>query len=200
MIEFAQSHVDLMGSLIYTEAQLSRKWQRELARRYSKDTQENLRDFNQVKDLLPDGHPRKTGETATLVNNFIADRFDLMDRLDADLAKNTLLIAALAYELAAIQLPRLQVRITGQDYIAPTEAVSDPETLEVTTPFDAGQREVIAVPALVDSVDEGGEAIEIDNPLLLEIQAKIDQFEILMFEASTEVKDLVEERAIDQTV
>ena len=52
MIVFPESHVDLTGSITFTRQQLIKRWDQELARKWSEPVQTNLRDFMQIKASL----------------------------------------------------------------------------------------------------------------------------------------------------
>ena len=53
-MEFATTHVDQFSNITFTQAQIMKRWNRELLRKWSKIVQDNLRDLKQVIDSIPE--------------------------------------------------------------------------------------------------------------------------------------------------
>lgn len=195
MIEFAESKIDMMGNVTRTPAQVMRQWDRELARKWPKVVQMNLRDFIEIKDEPGADQLPQYAENVAMLESFIQDKQTCYIRRVQDVARNQLLIDTIAYERALVDVQRLSVKIEGQEYIAPTEEVTDPETGEVTTPYSPGQREVIAIPPTIEQVNEEQQTVEVDNPAYVEAVAARDAAQAIVDNVSQEVLELVGIRA-----
>jgi hypothetical protein len=118
MITFAESHVDLMGNITFSNAQLTRRWDQELGKKWRPEVQDNLRDFNQLKASLdPETFPAYAYNDG-LLTAFIADKQTCYSRMMVDLDKNQLLIATLAHEAAVSRKAELELLINGREAVA----------------------------------------------------------------------------------
>ena len=118
MIVFTESHVDLMGSITFTRQQLIKRWDQELARKWSEPVQTNLRDFMQIKASLDPLTFPNYAENEALLTAFIADKQTCYLRRIADEAKSDLLVDTLAYEAAVQRKAELELLIDGREAVA----------------------------------------------------------------------------------
>lgn len=191
MIEFAESHVDLMGRVTFTQAQLMRRWDRELLRKWRQEVQDNLRDFMQIKASLdPDTFPN-FAENEALLSAFIADKNLVYTRRVADEAKNQLLIQTIAYEQALRRKVDLEVLLNGRAATSAIPEERDPETQEVIQPFVPALEAVEPLPA---TVELDGQAV--DNPEYLSVAGELQQVDDLIANATQEVAELAASRTI----
>jgi len=191
MIEFAESHVDLMGRVTFTQAQLMRRWDRELLRKWRQEVQDNLRDFMQIKASLdPDTFPN-FAENEALLSTFIADKNLVYTRRVADEAKNQLLIQTIAYEQAIRRKAELEVLISGRPATSAIPEERDPDTQEVIQPFVPALEAVEPLPA---TVELDGQAV--DNPEYLSVAGELQQVDDLIANSPQEVAELAASRTI----
>ena len=179
MITFAESHVDLMGNITFTNQQLQRRWDQELLKKWRIEVQDNLRDFMQIKAGLDPLTFPNYAENDALLTAFITDKQTCYTRRVADEAKNALLIATLAHEAAVSRKAELELLINGR------EAVSEvlDELGEVVTPA------VEAVEPLAATIE--GE----ENPAYVQAVADLAAADAVIDGASVEVLALVADRA-----
>lgn len=154
-IVFPDSHVDLMSSVPMVSAQVAQRWDRELLRKWSQKTQDNLRDFMQIKNALdPETFPNYA-ENEVLLAAFIADKSLCYERRVADEAKAEQLGEALAYEAAVREVARLTLMISGREAVEEVPEELDPETGEVLVPWSPAVEslEPLSETILVDDVE-----------------------------------------------
>jgi hypothetical protein len=178
-VVFPDSHVDLMGNVTFTRAQLINRWDRELARKWSQPVQDNLRDFMMVKDSLDPAY----------LQEFTADKQICYTRRMADEAKNELLIQVIAYENAVRRKAELELRLFGREAEPEIPEERDPETGVVTQPFVPALEAVEPLPA---TVELDGQAV--DNPEYLSVAGELQQVDDLIANASQAVQDLANSR------
>lgn len=99
-ITFAESHVDLMSNVTFTSQQLANRWEWELEKKWNRVTQDNLRDFMQIKDIVDSGTLPSYAENLAMLGEFITDKQTCYSRRIADEARNALLKAVIAHESA----------------------------------------------------------------------------------------------------
>ncbi|MDO9475735.1 MAG: hypothetical protein Q7L07_03410 [Pseudohongiella sp.] len=178
MITFAESHVDLMGSITFSNAQLTRRWDQELGKKWRPEVQDNLRDFNQLKASLdPETFPSYAYNDA-LLTEFITDKQTCYTRMMVDLGKNQLLIATLAHEAAVNRKAELELLINGRAAVA-----------EVLDEFDQ-----VVTPA-VEAVEPLAATIEgDDNPAYAQAVADLAAADAVIAGASAELIALATSR------
>jgi len=190
MITFADSHVDLMGSITFTPVQLMQRWDRELLKKWRQRTQDDLRDFRDLKaDLDPETLPNYA-ENDALLTAFIADKQLIYSRRVADVSKNQLLIDTLAHEAALRRKAEIELLINGRDEVIEVPEQTDPETGEVTQEYVAP---VPGIDPLPQTIEVEGETV--DNPDYLAATAELAEVQDTIDSASQDVLDLVALRA-----
>lgn len=189
MIIFASSHVDLQDNIVFTSAQLTRRWDQELGKKWRSEVQDNLRDFMQMKPALdPETFPGYVGNDAMLTE-FIADKQACYECMMQDMARNQLLIDTLAHEAALRRKAELQLIINGRDEVIEVPEQIDPETGEVT------QEYVVPVPGqdpLAQTIEAEGKTV--DNPAYLAAAAELSDVQSTIDSAVQDVLDLVAAR------
>ncbi|HBX36212.1 MAG TPA: hypothetical protein DEG76_02435, partial [Pseudohongiella sp.] len=136
-IVIADSHVDLMGSVTFSQKQLIRRWDQELGKKWGQEVQDNLRDFMQIKASLdPETFPNYA-QNESLLAEFIADKQVCYSRRIADEAKNALLISVIEYEQAVRRKAELELLINGREAVAEVPEERDPDTQEITQEYVA---------------------------------------------------------------
>ncbi|HDZ10023.1 hypothetical protein [Pseudohongiella sp.] len=196
MITFADSHVDLMGSVTFTPQELQRRWDRELQKKWRKEVQDNLRDFMQIKPSLdPETFPQYA-QNDVLLSDFISDKQTCYQRRLADEVKNELLITTIAYEHAVRRKAELELMIDGRDAVAEVPEETDPETGEVTQTYVPPVTAVEPLATTIESVDESGDPVTITNPALTQALADLADAQAVIDDASGEVLTLAAERAL----
>lgn len=179
MIEFADSHVDLMGSVTFSSAQLTRRWDQELGKKWRPEVQNNLRDFKQMKpELDPETFPNYAANDAML-SEFSTDKQTCYGRMMVDMGRNQLLIATLKYEAAVRRKAELELLINGREAVA-----------EVLNEFDEVVTPAVEVIEPLPATLEGE-----DNPAYIEAIAELSTIETTINSASAEVLALAELRA-----
>lgn len=203
-MEFAATHVDILKNVTFTRPQLGRRWARELRRKYSIQVQDDLRDFSEeLADLDSETFPGYE-QTAQLLAQFKQDKKELYKRRLADEVKNELLIAAIAYETAAAELPRIELSISGRQAVEEIQEEIDPLTLEVLQEAVAGLEGLEPLAETVLSQNEEGEEIEIPNPAKYAPEtgaiARRDAALAVIQTTSAEVLDIVTARSVVRDV
>ncbi len=188
-VVFPDSHVDLMGNVTFTRAQLINRWDRELARKWSQPVQDNLRDFMMVKDSLdPETFPEFATNLAYL-QEFTADKQICYTRRMADEAKNDILIQVIAYENAVRRKAELELRLFGREAESEIQEERDPETGVVTQPYVPAIEAVEPLPA---TLELDGQAV--DNPEYLSVAGELLQVDDLIANTPQAVQDLANSR------
>jgi hypothetical protein len=179
MITFADSHVDLMGSVTFTTVQLMRRWDQELLKKWRAEVQDNLRDFMQIKAGLDPLTFPNYAQNDALLTEFIADKQTCYMRRVADEAKNALLIETLAYEAAVSRKAEIELLMSGREAVA--------EVLD-----DNGE---VVIPA-VEAIEPLAATIEgEDNPAYVQALANLAAADAVIDGASAEVIALAVDRA-----
>ncbi len=184
MIVFADSHVDLMSNIAMTGPQVAKRWDRELLRKWSKITQDNLRDFMQIKDSLdPETFPNYAENDAMLAE-FVADKASLYAKRVADDAFAILLDQVLAYEQAVRDVADLELRIDGREAVDEVSEETDPETGEVTQVYLPA---ITSIEPMAATIEVEGETI--DNPEYLTALADLEAAEAIIAAVSDDEED-----------
>lgn len=116
-ITFTESHVDLMSNIIFTSQQLANRWEWELEKKWNRVTQDNLRDFMQIKDAVDPLTFPDYAQNLALLGAFITDKQTCYTRRAADESRNTLLKAALTHEAALRLKADLELTLNGRDEV-----------------------------------------------------------------------------------
>ena len=189
-IVFATTHVDLMGRISFTNAQIIRRWDRELARRWSKEVQQNLIAFEIEKpNLDPETFPEYAYHDG-LLTQYKADKTLCYTRMVADKANNLLLIETLAHEAALLRKAELELLINGRTEVVEVLEETDPETGEITQEYVAP---VLGIDPLPTTIEVEGETV--DNPEYLAANAELAIVQAAIESASPEVLALVSTRS-----
>ncbi|HBN15070.1 MAG: hypothetical protein CMQ46_13945 [Gammaproteobacteria bacterium] len=182
MITFADSHVDLMGDVTFSQKQLIRRWDQELGKKWGQEVQDNLRDFMQIKaSLNPETFPNYAANE-TLLAEFIADKQVCYERRIADEAKNALLISVIEYEQAVRRKAELELLINGREAVEEVPEETDPVTGEVTQEYVPA---IEAVEPMAQTIDQEGETV--DNPDYLAAVAELAECQAVIDGAGAEV-------------
>ncbi|MDF1622529.1 MAG: hypothetical protein P1V33_03545 [Pseudohongiella nitratireducens] len=190
MITFADSHVDLMSNVTFTPVQLMQRWDRELLKKWRQRTQDDLRDFRDVKEALdPETFPNYA-ENDALLSAFVADKQLIYSRRVADESKNQLLIDTLAHEAALRRKSELELLMNGRDEVIEMPEQRDPETGEITQAYVAP---VPGIDPLPTYIEVEGETVE--NPVYLAAITDLAEVQSIIDGASTEVLALVSTRS-----
>lgn len=188
-IVFPESHVDLMSTSPMSSVQVAQRWDRELLRKWSQKTQDNLRDFMQIKASVdPETFPNYA-ENEALLAAFIADKSICYERRVSDEAKAEQLCQALAYETAVRDVARLTLLINGREAVEEVPEELDPETDEVLVQWSPA---VEAMEPLTETIIVGEE--EITNPAYAEALGKLSDAQNIIDGAGEELLQLIEER------
>lgn len=184
MITFPDSHIDLMGNNPFTPAQVADRWDRELLRKWAKITQDNLRDFMQIKAAVdPETFPNYAQNEA-LLTEFITDKQECYSKRVLDEAKAVLLDQVLAYEQAVRQVADLELRIDGREAVDEITEETDPETGEVTQVYVPA---ITAIEPMAATIEVEGETI--DNPEYLTAFADLEAAEAIIAVVSDDEED-----------
>jgi len=190
MITFADSHVDLMGNITFTPVQLMQRWDRELLKKWRQRTQDDLRDFRDIKETLdPETFPNYA-ENDALLSAFVADKQLIYSRRVADESKNQLLIDALAHESALRSKAELELLINGRDEVIEVPEQTNPETGEIIQEYVAPVPGIDPLPTYMEVEGE-----TVDNPDYLAAIAELAEVQSFIDGASTEVLALVSTRS-----
>lgn len=190
MITFPDSHVDLMGNNPFTPAQVADRWDRELLRKWTQTTQNNLRDFMQIKSAVnPETFPNYAQNEALLAE-FITDKQECYTKRVADEAKAVLLDQVLAYEKAVRDVEQLTLVLNGRDEVLEIPEQTDPETGEMTQAYVPGMP---AIEPMVQFYIVGGE--EVEGPVYAEIAAELADAQAVIESSSEAVLEQVAARA-----
>lgn len=195
MTELVASHVDLLGDISFAQAQLIRRWDRELARKWPPVVQMNLRDFIEIKDMPGADQLPNYAENIAMLHAFISDKQTCYIRRVQDEARNALLISALDYERAQRVVPRLTLKIDGRDAVEGQAEVIDENTGEIVVEAIEARAAVAPLPVTIEAVDENGQAIQVENPAYAEAVAARAAAQAVIDGAGQEVLDLVEQRS-----
>lgn len=194
MITFADSHVDLMGNVTFTGQQLMRRWDAELNKKWSREVQDNLRDFMQLKpDLDPLTFPNYDQNEALRVA-FITDKQICYQRRIADEAKNAKLISAIEYEQAVQRKAALELAINGRVAVDEVPEVKDPDTGEVTQEFVPAVTAVEPMATTIEQIMETGTET-VANPAYTQAVSDLAHADAVIAGASAETLALVSQRA-----
>lgn len=170
-ITFAESHVDLMSGITFTSQQLANRWEWELEKKWNRVTQDNLRDFMQIKDSVdPETFPGYQQNLA-LLGAFIADKQTCYTRRVADDSKNALLKSALLHESSLRLKADIELLLNGR---AAVDQVLDDQTGEVL---------VAGIPAV--------DPLPVESEERAEQELRLAEVEISIFGATQDVLDLV---------
>lgn len=194
MITFAESHVDLMGSITFSATQLRKRWSQELGKKWSWEVQTLLRDFIEIKDSVDPATFASYDKNIALLGAFIADQTIIHTRRESDYQRNNLLVDTLAYESAVRHKAELELRINGRDAVAEVPEVTDPETGEVTQEFVAAVTAVEPLAETIETTDEDGSTVTITNPALTKALDDLAGAVAVITDASQETLDLVAQR------
>lgn len=196
-ISVPESHVDLMGNTTFTVEQLARRWKRE-SEKPGHRRAEQFKDLNQWKDNIPAGHPAASQKNLDGINAFASLTLQCQENLAADLAKNELLKSAIAYEQAQRDVAYWQLKIDGRDERLEVPEETDPETGEVTQEYVSYLSPIEPIPQTIDTLDEGGDPVTVDNPTYLEAVAARDAAQSVIDAASQNTIDLVAARSSEE--
>lgn len=195
MIELTESHIDLMSGITFTQAQLIRRWDRELSRKWPPVVQMNLRDFIEIKDGPGADQLPNYAENVAMLDQFIADKQVCYLRRVTDEGRNALLKDAIAYEQAQRDVERLTLKIHGREAVEEVPEETDPETGETIRQFVAPISAVEPIPMQIESVDDDGNPATIENPAYVEAMAARDAAQAIIDGAGQDVLDLVAQRS-----
>lgn len=198
-ISVPESHVDLMGNTTFTVEQLARRWKRE-SEKPGHRRAEQFKDLNQWKDNIPEGHPAVSQKNLDGINAFASLTLQCQENLAADLAKNELLKSAIAYEQAQRDVAYWQLKIDGRDERLEVPEETDPETGEVTQEYVSYLSPIEPIPQTIDTLDEDGDPVTVDNPTYLEAVAARDAAQSVIDAASQNTIDLVAARSSDSAL
>lgn len=193
-IAVPESHVDLMGNITFTEEQLARRWFRE-SQKCGTRRAEQFQALNQWKDQIPAGHPARSQKKLDGIAAYATLNLQCQENLEADLAKNALLIDTIAYERAQADVERLTLRINGRAEQVEVPEETDPETGVISQEYVPYVPAIEAIPPQIDSVDDQGNPVTADNPAYLEAVAARDAAQAVIDGAGQDVLDLVALRA-----
>ena len=182
MITFPESHVDLLGNTPFTADQVAKRWERELLRKWNKKTQDNLRDFMQIRASVNSETFPNYAQNVALMTEFITDKQTLYAKRMADQAKAGLLDQVLAYEQAQRDVAALTLRINGRDAVSEVPEIIDEETLEVTQVFVPA---VEAVEPMLAVVTIDGE--EFPAPTYTKLVGELDEAQAVINNISEDV-------------
>lgn len=144
-ITFAESHVDLMGNVTFTSQQLANRWEWELEKKWSRVTQDNLRDFMQIKDIVDANTFPSYAENVSMLGQFIIDKQTCYTRRVADEARNALLKSVLIHECLIREKSDIELILSSP---VGAESVSD---VDITLDQEARLAEIISLIASADA-------------------------------------------------
>ncbi len=106
-----------------------------------------------------------------------------------------MLVSAIEYEKATRDKQTLEWQINGREAVDEVPENKDPETFEITQAFIPAITGIVALEPQINSFDESGNPIQIDNPALVKAQDDLVAAQAVIDGASQDALDLVQLRA-----
>lgn len=191
------SFVDLMGDVVYAQAQIERRITKMLNKDFSSF---DIAAMNDMAIGIALGRYTPSAAETTAIDSYEARRLELRTEREEATADNVLLVSTIGYERAQREAIRLNLKINGRVAVPEQLEIVDPETYEVLQEYASAVTAIEPLPETAVSADLDGNPINIPNPEKYDAQigalALLAAAQATIADASQEVLDLATQRAV----